>query len=55
MLGNAPHFEEASRALYRGERSCFLGLTQDWPADLRDHVRQLAAPSFADAPAEVRA
>lgn len=55
MLGNAPHFEEASRALYRGERSCFLELTQDWPADLRDHVRQLAAPSFADAPAEVRA
>jgi hypothetical protein len=55
MLGNAPHFEEASRALYRGERSCFLELTQDWPADLRDHVRRLAAPSFGDAPAEARA
>ena len=48
MLGNAPHYEEASRALYRGEGSRFLDLTQDWPADLRDHARRLAAPAFGD-------
>ncbi|MFO1151201.1 MAG: DUF2239 family protein [Alsobacter sp.] len=48
MLGNAPHYEEASRALYRGDRSRFLEMTQDWPVDPRDHVRRLAARSFED-------
>ncbi|GGH31881.1 hypothetical protein GCM10007036_43360 [Alsobacter metallidurans] len=48
MLGNAPHYEDASRALYRGERSRFTELTEDWPADPRDHARRLAAPAFSD-------
>jgi hypothetical protein len=54
MLGNAPHYEEASRALYRGERSRFEDLTQDWPADLRDHARRLAAPAFGEKAEPVR-
>lgn len=53
MLGNAPHYEEASRALYRGDRSRFWDLTEPWPADLRDHARLLAAPGFDDAAEQV--
>lgn len=55
MLGNAPQYEEASRALYRGDRSRFLELTQEWPSDLRDHARRLAAASFGpdSSPAQV--
>jgi hypothetical protein len=49
MLGNAPHYEDASRALYRGDRERFQELTQAWPADLRDYARRLAAPSFGEA------
>ena len=46
MLGNQPGYEEASRALYSGDRSKFVTLTEPWPVDLRDYVRRLAAPSF---------
>ncbi|WP_066740682.1 DUF2239 family protein [Cupriavidus sp. D384] len=46
MLGNQPGYEEASRALYGGDRERFLALSEAWPADLRDHARKLAAPAF---------
>ncbi|RDJ23190.1 DUF2239 family protein [Bosea caraganae] len=49
MLGNQPGYEEASRALYAGDRSRFLALSEAWPADLRDHARKLAGPAFAAA------
>lgn len=48
MLGNQPGYEEASRALYGGDRERFLALSQAWPADLRDHARKLAAPAFGE-------
>lgn len=48
MLGNQPGYEEASRALYGGDRDRFVALSQAWPADLRDHARKLAAPAFGD-------
>ncbi|HKJ74123.1 MAG TPA: DUF2239 family protein [Alphaproteobacteria bacterium] len=47
MLGNAPGYEEAARALYRGEERKFLELIAGWPTDLSAHLRRLAAPSFA--------
>ncbi|MCX7304647.1 MAG: DUF2239 family protein [Hyphomicrobiales bacterium] len=47
LLGNQPNYEEASRALYAGDRSKFLALTDPWPADLRDYVRRQAAPAFS--------
>lgn len=47
MLGNQPGYEEASRALYGGDQERFLALSEAWPADLRDHARQLAAQAFA--------
>jgi hypothetical protein len=43
MTGNLPGYEEASRAFWRGEREAFTRLTGDWPADVRDHLRRLAA------------
>lgn len=49
ILGNQPHYEEAARALYAGDRSKFLTLTEAWPDDLRDYVRRQAAPAFPDA------
>lgn len=48
MLGNQPGYEEASRALYGADRERFLALSEAWPADLRDHARQLAAPAFGE-------
>ncbi|MDD2868780.1 DUF2239 family protein [Neomegalonema sp.] len=45
-LGDAPNYEEASRALYAKDQARFLALTEAWPEDLRDHARRLAAPGF---------
>lgn len=45
-LGDAPQYEEASRALYAADEAKFLALTEAWPQDLRDHARKLAAPAF---------
>lgn len=45
-LGNQPGYEEASRALYAGNRPRFLALTKAWPRDLRDHARLLAEPAL---------
>lgn len=46
MLGNQPGYEEATRALYAKDGARFQRLSNDWPADLRDHARRLAAPAF---------
>lgn len=43
MAGDAPGYEEASRAFYRGERKNFHALIGHWPADVRTHLQQLAA------------
>lgn len=48
MLGNQPGYEEAARALYARDHARFLSLSEPWPADLRDHARQLAAPAFCN-------
>jgi hypothetical protein len=45
-LGNQPHYEDASRALYARNRDKFFRLTEEWPIELRDHVRWLAQPVF---------
>lgn len=46
ILGDAPGFEEATRALFAGDRERFTELSHPWPADLRDHARRLADPAF---------
>lgn len=47
MLGDQPDFEEATRALFAGDRERFNDLTAHWPPDLRDHTRRLADAAFA--------
>jgi hypothetical protein len=51
MAGNLPGFEEASRALFAGERRRFVGLVAAWPVDIRDHAVQLAFGDLAERPA----
>lgn len=47
MLGNHPHFEEAIRALFAGDRARFTALSASWPDDFRDHARHLADGAFS--------
>lgn len=47
MTGDAPGFEEATRALFAGDRGTFENLIAAWPDDLRDHIRDLAAKAFS--------
>lgn len=49
MTGNLPGHEEASRAFWRGERERFAQLTDAWPADVRNHLHQLAARAWDEA------
>ena len=42
MAGNEPGFEEASRALFAGNRERFAENIERWPADVRDHAMKLA-------------
>lgn len=51
MAGNLPGFEEASRALFAGDRRRFVGLVATWPVDIRDHAVQLAFGDLAEPPA----
>ena len=46
MAGDLPGFEEASRALFRGERERFAAETSVWPPDIRDHALSLASTAF---------
>ena len=42
MAGDRPGFEEASRALFKGDREAFGGLIAPWPKDIREHVVRMA-------------
>jgi hypothetical protein len=46
LAGDRPGYEEASRALYAGDRAGFDALVRAWPKDVREHVRRIAAPWF---------
>ena len=52
MAGDLPHFEEAYRALYADDLATLLSLTDDWPTDLRDTLRRLAAALASSLQAE---
>ena len=49
MAGNNQGFEEATRALFAGDKPRFEAQTQAWPVDVRDHARRMAADGFAKA------
>jgi hypothetical protein len=46
MAGNEQGFEEAIRALFAGRQDRFDQLMSEWPIDVRDHARRLAAGAF---------
>lgn len=47
MAGNEAGFEEAMRALYSADAERFEEMSATWPADVRDHARNLAALAFS--------
>ena len=46
IAGDWRNYEEITRALYASDPDRFRDLTEDWPVDVRDHARFLAAASF---------
>ncbi len=46
MAGDAPGFEEASRALFAADTSALHQWTAAWPADVRSYMLRLAAPAL---------
>ena len=46
MVGNAPGYEEAMRALYAGEREEFLAHIEAWPEDVRAKLEEMASAAF---------
>ncbi|MDF2418595.1 DUF2239 family protein [Acinetobacter beijerinckii] len=46
MLGNMPNYEEATRALYQGDREVFLKLIQDYPKEIHKYILKLSTYAF---------
>jgi len=46
IVGNEPGFEEALRALYRGDRKRFTALVNSWSGDVPAHALKLAGHAF---------
>ncbi|HYD25227.1 MAG TPA: DUF2239 family protein [Croceibacterium sp.] len=44
MAGNLPHFVDAVREIYNGNRVGYDHFSYEWPRDVRDHGRRLAFP-----------
>jgi uncharacterized protein len=47
MAGNAPHYEDAIRALFADDAAGFKKLIAEWPTDVRDHASTLAERAFS--------
>jgi uncharacterized protein len=47
MAGHEPGFEEASRALFAGDRRGFEAHTARWPADVQAHLKTILQAAFA--------
>jgi uncharacterized protein len=46
LVGNAPGYEEAIRALYAGQREEFFAHIEAWPTDVRAKLEELAETAF---------
>lgn len=47
IAGDLPGFEEATRALYAGDKQRFMDQIENWPKDVRNYTLTLAAGAFA--------
>ena len=50
IAGDFPGFEEATRALFAGDRERFTSLTESWPADIRYHATELGFAASTTTP-----
>jgi hypothetical protein len=50
MAGDRPHFEEAARALFAGDKQKFNDLARTWPRDIADHACFLSREAFDERP-----
>jgi uncharacterized protein len=48
MAGDLPGFEEATRALFSGDRKRFEKLIAAWPGDIRSHARKVSDAAFRE-------
>ena len=46
LVGDAPGYEEAIRALYAGQREDFLAHIEAWPEDVRAKLEEMAGAAF---------
>ena len=46
IVGNAPGYEEAIRALYAGQRDEFAAHIEAWPSDVRRALEEMTADAF---------
>lgn len=46
LVGNAPSYEEAMRALYAGQREDFAAHIEAWPTDVRQVLEEMTAEAF---------
>jgi len=46
LVGNAPGYEEAMRALYAGQRDDFAAHIEAWPPDVRVLLEEMTADAF---------
>ena len=46
LVGNAPGYEEAIRALYAGQRDEFAAHIEAWPADVRAELEKMTEAAF---------
>ncbi|HWY65672.1 MAG TPA: DUF2239 family protein [Rhizomicrobium sp.] len=46
IVGNAPGYEEAMRALYAGQAEEFAAHIEAWPADVRQALEEMTAEAF---------
>ena len=46
LVGNAPGYEEAIRALYAGQREEFFAHIEAWPPDIRAKLENMCADAF---------
>jgi len=47
LAGDLPGFEEATRALFRGNQERFDEMVEPWPVDVREYAKTLAAAAMA--------
>ena len=46
IVGDAPGYEEAMRALYAGHREDFQERIEAWPTDIRAHLEKMTGDAF---------